>query len=96
MVLKRNNSMNITQETAAEKNKKWEQLKKKGMEQQQKEVIATICSIMGRANTPPVLEAIGLRPYKKEYDLLFEKLKDYFQEWIKDKQAMDFPSVLPV
>ena len=90
MVPKRNNSMNITQETAAEKNKKWEQLKKKGMEQQQKEVIATICSIMGRANTPPVLEAIGLRPYKKEYDLLFEKLKDYFQEWIKDKQAMDF------
>ena len=90
MVPKRNNSMNITQETAAEKNKKWEQLKKKGMEQQQKEVIATICSVMRAANNPPVLEAIGLRPYKKEYDLLFEKLKDYFQEWIKDKQAMDF------
>ena len=33
MVPKRNNNMNITQETAAEKNKKWEQLKKKGMEQ---------------------------------------------------------------
>ena len=90
MVPKRNNNMNITQETAAEKNKKWEQLKKKGMEQQQKEVIATICSVMRAANNPPVLEAIGLRPYKKEYDLLFEKLKDYFQEWIKDKQAMDF------
>ena len=90
MVPKRNNNMNITQETAAEKNKKWEQLKKKGMEQQKEEIIATICSIMRAANNPPVLEASGLQPYKNEYDLLFDKLKGYFKEWIEDEQAKKF------